>query len=178
MLDESKSMEVESKTEKTETITTTLTDEQRERIRLNRERALERQRRRKLETEKTHQEETTKRRKVTPNKEDLSKQVDGGGDEADVELEDFEVDASPWVSKKEAMKMYCLPEGTLAVCSYEERANPHHKGWTPMKLYARAEIRRRARDRWGGLQGLVEERKRREEKKFRKDFDKAKDVFS
>ena len=150
--------------------TTTLTDEQRERIRLNRERALEKQRRRKLEAERACQENVPKRRRVTPKKE-----VE---DEPGVELEDFEVDASPWVSKKEAMKIYCLPEGTLAVCSYEERANPHHKGWTPMKLYARAEIRRRARDRWGGLQGLVEERKRREEAKFQRDFDKAKDVFS
>jgi hypothetical protein len=94
------------------------------------------------------------------------------------ELEDFEVDASPWVNKMEAMKVYCLPEGTLVVCAFEERENPRNKGWTPMKLYHRAEIRRRARERFGGLQGLVEERKKREERKFQKDFDKAKNMFA
>ena len=37
--------------------------------------------------------------------------------------EAFEEGASPWVSKAEAKKMYCLPEGTLAVCAVVEKDN-------------------------------------------------------
>jgi DNA-repair protein complementing XP-A cells len=102
---------------------------------------------------------------------------EGDEDEKDVELEDFEVGASPFVSKKEAMQTYCLPEGTLAVCSFVEKENPRNKKWAPLKLYNRAEIRRRARERFGGLEGLVKERQRRVEKRFRKDMETAKNVF-
>jgi hypothetical protein len=75
------------------------------------------------------------------------------------------------------MKMYCLPEGTLAVCAFSEKANPHHKGWTPMKLFNRSEIRRRARERFGGIEGLIAERQMREDKRFQKDLERTKDVF-
>jgi XPA protein C-terminus len=68
-----------------------------------------------------------------------------------------------FVSKKEAMQTYCLPEGTLAVCSFVEKENPRNKKWAPLKLYNRAEIRRRARERFGGLEGLVKEQQRRVE---------------
>jgi hypothetical protein len=92
-------------------------------------------------------------------------------------LEDFEINAPPTVSKQEAMKVYCLPEGTMAVCAYETKKNPVRQTFAAMKLYSRAEIRKRARERYGGLQGLIEERKRREEAKFKKDLEKAKEVF-
>jgi XPA protein C-terminus len=75
------------------------------------------------------------------------------------------------------MQTYCLPEGTLAVCSFVEKENPRNKKWAPLKLYNRAEIRRRARERFGGLEGLVKERQRRVEKRFRKDMETAKNVF-
>lgn len=155
-----------------------LTEVQRERIRLNRERALEIQRRRKKGLEQTFEKSSKRRRATDRNGDEDKSKVRVAHDESDTELEDFEIDSSPWVTKKEAMKMYCLPEGTLAVCSYEERQNPHHKGWTPMKLYARSEIRRRARERFGGLEGLRQERIKREEKKFQKDYDRAKNIFS
>merc|ERR1712157_395867 len=98
-------------------------------------------------------------------------------DKEEVELEDFEVGASDYCSKEEAKKTYCLPDGTLAVCAFVEKENPHHKSWKPMKLYCRSEIRRRARDRFGGLEGLISERKKREEKRFRNDLEKAKELF-
>lgn len=92
------------------------------------------------------------------------------------ELEDFERGAPPHVSKAEAMRVYCLPEGTLAVCRVvAEKDNPRNKNWTKMKLYDRQEIRRRARERFGGLEGLQEERRRREEKRFEKDLEKVKE---
>jgi hypothetical protein len=153
-----------------------LTDEQRERIQRNRERALEIQRRRKLEAQQTSQEEA-KRRKVTPRKRQSKIDTQDDKEDTDVELEEFEKDASAWVTKKEAMKVYCLPEGTLAVCACEEKANPRNKGWTPMKLYNRAEIRRRARERFGGLQGLIDERRAREEKAYERDLLQADKVF-
>mmetsp|Transcript_9188 Transcript_9188/g.21148 ORF Transcript_9188/g.21148 Transcript_9188/m.21148 type:complete len:166 (-) Transcript_9188:540-1037(-) len=162
-----------------------LTEEQRERIRRNRERALEIRRRRKREEEataasRTQQEEEpkSKRRRTTTGaakekkEEKISEEEDGN-----VELEEFEIHASPYVTKKEAMQTYCLPEGTLAVCEFVERENPHRKGWTPMKLFRRSEVRRRARKRFGGLEGLIAERKKREEKRFQKDWESTKDIF-
>eukprot|EP00538_Stauroneis_constricta_P011841 CAMPEP_0119546440 /NCGR_PEP_ID=MMETSP1352-20130426/865_1 /TAXON_ID=265584 /ORGANISM="Stauroneis constricta, Strain CCMP1120" /LENGTH=172 /DNA_ID=CAMNT_0007591147 /DNA_START=286 /DNA_END=800 /DNA_ORIENTATION=+ len=162
-----------------------LTEEQRERIRKNRERALDIQRKRKLErvvekekqNQRNESQETEKRQKTIRN----VTQEDGKDEVGDEEmkilqldvLEQFEENASPWVTKKEAMKMYCLPQGTLAICEVEERQNPHHKGWTPMKMFNRSEIRRRARKRFGGLQGLLAERTRREENRLLKDMEKA-----
>ena len=95
----------------------------------------------------------------------------------DIELEDFEIDASPYVTKQQAMKQYCLPPGTLAVCSYIEKDNPRQSKWSKMKLYDRSEIRRRARERFGGLEGLIDERNKREKKRFERDYQSAHDVF-
>jgi hypothetical protein len=159
-----------------------LTEEQQERIRQNKARALEIQKRRKVEQESAKTETKAaaaeggnvavnisgnKRRKMSP---------EGIKGEAK-DPEEFEMGASEFVTKKEAMKMYCLPEGTLAVCAFSEKANPHHKGWTPMKLFNRSEIRRRARERFGGIEGLIAERQMREDKRFQKDLERTKDVF-
>jgi len=82
-------------------------------------------------------------------------------EDSDIELEEFEKGASEFVSKKQATKMYCLPEGTLSVCQYVEKSNPKQPKWSAMKLFHRSEIRRRSRERFGGLEGLREERERR-----------------
>mmetsp|Transcript_10212 Transcript_10212/g.11263 ORF Transcript_10212/g.11263 Transcript_10212/m.11263 type:complete len:198 (-) Transcript_10212:35-628(-) len=92
-------------------------------------------------------------------------------------MEDWEIEASLYVTKKEAQSMYCLPEGTLAVCTCIEKENPRHKGFKPMKLYERKEIRQRAHRRYGGIQGLQQERKQREENRFRKDLERTKNIF-
>mmetsp|Transcript_15185 Transcript_15185/g.31040 ORF Transcript_15185/g.31040 Transcript_15185/m.31040 type:complete len:175 (-) Transcript_15185:97-621(-) len=167
-----------------------LTEEQKERMRINRERALEIRRKKAAKKSspvlaqaipsvasgqngvKGDFDENGMERKAKEN-EDAKE----GKSEDDVELEEFELAASQYVTKAEAMKMYCLPEGTLAVCSYIERDNPRRKGWAPMKLYERAEIRRRARERHGGLEGLQEERRKRELKRFQRDLEDTKDVF-
>lgn len=144
-----------------------LTDEQKERMRKNRERALELQKRKNVERlDEVKNEESSraaKKLKTTTDKDGV--------------LEEFEVGASEYVTKREAMKIYCLPEGTLAVCKFMEKENPRHPGWTPMKMYCREEIRRRARERFGGLDGLIEERRKREEKRFQKDLELTKHVF-
>ena len=184
-----------------------LTEEEKERIRRNKARALEIKRRRKEEREKDaaaqlkrqneggniQDEPNQKKSKTNPtadnghvsNKDGQANSIRAEAakagmqltEEEDTVLEPFEVDASPFVTKKEAMKVYCLPEGTMAVCKHVEKENPHRKGWTPMKLYSRAEIRRRARKRFGGLEGLVKERQERERKRFEKDLEKTRDVF-
>ena len=81
------------------------------------------------------------------------------------------------LTKKEAKNYYCLPEGTLAVCEVQERQNPHHKGWTPMKLYRKSELEERAYKRYGGKEGLEAERNKRRDRKFAKDMEEARKVF-
>jgi DNA-repair protein complementing XP-A cells len=130
-----------------------LTEEQKERIKRNREKALER------------------RKKI------LEQQQQQQNIEESVPLEDFEIDASPYVTASEAMKKYCLPQGTLDVCAFIEKDNPRNTKFSKMKLYMRSDIRKRARERWGGLEGLQTERRRRELNKFQKDLDDVKHVF-
>ena len=100
-----------------------------------------------------------------------------GTEEDEESLEDFEHNASEYITKSEAQRTYCLPQGTLDVCSYIERDNPHKKGWSNMKLYSRSELRRRARKRFGGKEGLIQERERRKKKRFEKSLEEAKNVF-
>ena len=152
-----------------------LTPDQEAQIRANRERALALQKLRK--EEKENGEIKKRNKKDSKEQEQISKRQKLKEENDDVELEQFEEHASEFATKTEAMKMYCLPEGTLAVCQFTEKDNPHNKGWTPMKMYWRSEIRMRARKRFGGLEGLVTERKRREERRFAKDLEKAKDIF-
>jgi hypothetical protein len=167
-----------------------LTEEQKERIKKNRERALEIRRKKQEEKEKQEANATAtattavatttvvaveKEQKANAN--DVSSKSKKDKEELEVELEDFEIGASEYISKSTAMKLYCLPPGTLAVCTYVEKDNPRQSKWNKMKLYERADIRKRARKRFGGLDGLIQERKRREMKRFEKDFESASDVF-
>eukprot|EP00526_Cylindrotheca_closterium_P022816 CAMPEP_0113641812 /NCGR_PEP_ID=MMETSP0017_2-20120614/21962_1 /TAXON_ID=2856 /ORGANISM="Cylindrotheca closterium" /LENGTH=180 /DNA_ID=CAMNT_0000553197 /DNA_START=460 /DNA_END=1002 /DNA_ORIENTATION=- /assembly_acc=CAM_ASM_000147 len=177
-----------------------LTEEQKERIKQNRERAL---RIKKERMERLAKEDADKKRKLnqggggregetlqaaTVRNEDVvrtsnkkqklqaaKKQQEEEKD--DLELEEFEVGASEWITKSEAMKMYCVPQGTLAVCQVEERPNPHHASWKPMKLYLRSQVRQKGRKRFGGLEGLVEERNKRRQKQLEKDMAKARSIF-
>lgn len=171
-----------------------LTEEQRERIRVNRERALAIRRRKEEERRKRIQgtpdrivevvKIDTGKDKSSGDSSTKTKELVTGGEkdgvpteEEDIELEDFEMGASQFVSKKEASKMYCLPEGTLAICSFVEKSNPKSSRFSAMKLFYRTEIRRRARERYGGLDGLREERAKREKKRFERDFKCAEDIF-
>ena len=99
-------------------------------------------------------------------------------DEEDIILEEFEINASKYVTKNEAKHMYCLPEGTLAICEYIEKENPHNKLWKPMKMYLRSDIRRRARQRFGGMDGLIKEREQRQQRQYNKDLQQTKNIFT
>lgn len=165
-----------------------LTPVQLERMRLNRERALELQEKKRKEREASV--ETGKKEVCCEDGDNENESWQGkkqkasipspvsGKDEALQPLEEFEVGAPDYITKKEAMHMYLLPEGTLAVCQFIEKENPRNRGWTGMKLYCRAEIRRRAHERWGGIHGLALERKKREEKRFWNDLEKNKNIFN
>lgn len=173
-----------------------LTPELRERIRKNRERALQIQaeRKRKLQEQQKEKEKTrTNIQEKNKQKQKLERSEQGqetkrlkreGGDETatkkdeEVDCEDWEIELSEWVSKKEAVEKYCLPEGTLAVCEVSTKDNPHNKGWAPMKLYRRSELRNRAYKRYGGKEGLIEERTKREQKRLAKDLKDAEDIFA
>lgn len=167
------------------------TPELRERIRKNRERALQIQaeRKRKLQQEQTIKTQTqtpeTTRNKNEETEEQQKKsklqrrdttETEAADQEA-LDCEEWEVGLPEWVSKKEAVAKYCLPEGTLAVCEVSTKDNPHHKGWAPMKLYRRAELRKRAYKRHGGKEGLIEERTKREQKRLAKDLKSAENIF-
>lgn len=158
-----------------------LTEEQKRKIKENREKALTLKKKRAEERALAERKELGAAASTKSNDDRTSqggtKNKDSSDEDDNVELEDFEVGASPWVTKDEAMRKYCLPQGTLAVCSYEERPNPRNKSWTPMRLYKRSEIRRRARERFSGLEGLIEERRRRDKKRFANDMAETKDVF-
>ena len=136
----------------------TLTEEQKRNIERNRQKALEIRRRKAEEANNA-----TKRTKPNP---------------PSGEIEEFEIDLPSTVTKTEAMSVYCLPKGTLDVCSFIEKPNPKQAKFVPMKLYDRNEIRRRAHERFGGVEGLKKERKRREDKRLEKDLDVANTFFS
>jgi XPA protein C-terminus len=181
-----------------------LTLEQKERIRVNRERALEilkRKREQEAATAaattttndellykdnanhnaKTDSPDTKRHKGNDPKVAKNGTTKESKEDTIDrivVILEEFEETASEWVTKAEAKKMYCLPEGTLAVCTCVEKPNPHNKAWTPMKMYSRAEVRTKARTRYGGVEGLIAERQRREENKFAKDMERSQQIFA
>mmetsp|Transcript_20767 Transcript_20767/g.29609 ORF Transcript_20767/g.29609 Transcript_20767/m.29609 type:complete len:184 (+) Transcript_20767:354-905(+) len=172
-----------------------LTEEQEKRSIINRERAFSIRRKRELEeiVQNATSARNDKKRATSRNSEDeLVKEIQGSeGAKEDCTkdgvsdvlkdseiLESFEIGAAPMITKKEAMSIYCLPEGTLAVCQCVEKENPHRKGWSAMKLYHRSEIRRRARERHGGMDGLIAERKRREMKRCKATMEKAKDIFA
>lgn len=107
--------------------------------------------------------------KAVPNGEDF--------DDDESSLEEFEIDAPPHITQTEAQRTYCVPLGTLEVCSHVERDNPRGRGWSKMKLYSRAEVRRRARRRFGGKDGLIAERERRKRRRHERDLREVKDVF-
>ena len=154
-----------------------LTDEQKERIRRNRERALEIQKERQAKKRRLLAKEKADDVVVEQGK-DISNAEQQEEQEGELEPFEMESNVSRYVTKTEAMKTYCLPEGTLQVCKFEERPNPRNKMFAPMKLYFRDEIRRRARERFGGMEGLIAERKNREEKRFKKDMETVKDALT
>ncbi len=178
-----------------------LTEEPRQRVEADPNRALEIRKKTEKEREKEEavegffvaastQEEGPQQKKgkvdgITESKGGDKKQrsnvLSGDGDNCesdDESLEDFERDASAYVSQTEAREKYCLPKGTIDVLSFKEKDNPHQRGFSKMKLYSRAEVRRRARKRFGGKSGLIVEREKRKMRKYEKELKEVKKMSS
>lgn len=160
-----------------------LTEKGRERIRVNRDRALKIQQKKrkqeKLEKETRIREQERQEKKSSKSSAKKIK-TDGNYYEEEgskLPIESFEENASLHVTKREAVNVYCLPEGTLAVLKFEEKQNPHNQKFKSMKLYNRNEVRYYAHKRHGGLDGLVDERNNRKQRKLAKDMKEARDVF-
>ncbi len=170
-----------------------LTEEQRERMEVNRKRAMEIRKRREMEknaaaegffaatTSPQPEVQQMKKRKVDGLAESERDNNRGpkGSKEGEIiaekldtqdadesSLEEFEVNASQYVSQTELQRVYLLPKGTIDVMSFIEKDNPHNRGWSKLKLYSRSDARRRARKRFGGKEGLIAERENRKRKKF------------
>ena len=92
-------------------------------------------------------------------------------------LEDFEIGASEYITKEQASKLYCLPIESIELCSHIVKENPKCAKFAAMKLFARKEVRKRARERFGGIDGLKQERLRREQKRLKKDMESCENVF-
>ena len=116
----------------------TLTEEQKERMRKNRERALEIQRKRREEAALKSANAADNKRSLKEGDQGVitkrsKKQESEGkgkaedGEDYDDDLEAFEEGASDLVPKTEAKKMYCLPEGSLAVCKVRSGARALQK---------------------------------------------------
>ena len=124
------------------------------------------------------EDETTKSNGNNNSTSTKQSESDNDDDDDDTEsLEEFELNSSPYISQTEAQRQYCIPKGTLDVCSYVEKDNPHKKGWSKMKLYHRSEVRKRAYKRFGGKEGLILEREKRRKKRSEKDMNDVKNVF-
>jgi len=163
-----------------------LTPELQERIRKNRENALKIQaeRKRKLE-EKQRQADSasTSASAFEHTKKPRTKEDSGCGERSKPRKEVEDCEEWEWglpelITKKEAVTMYCVPEGTLAVCQVAAKDNPRHKGWAPMKLYRRTEVRERAYERHGGKERLIEERSKRQKRKLAKELCGADQIFA
>jgi len=141
----------------------TLSEDQKERIRRNRQIAMERREAKRLRLQSAN---------GVSNKLPEAK---FGGRNVPAAAEGEGV--SVYVTKQEAMHNYCLPQGTLDVCEFTERENPRNRKFQPMKLFHRAEVRRRAYERYGGKDGLEKERERRQRKRFEKDMANVREIF-
>jgi len=156
-----------------------LTQEQLERIQKNQQRARE------LRQEK---EKITKKLQETIQRNEDGKETAEGiqvdppekieKEKQEIEiLEDFEVGASDFITKEQCKEQYCLPLASIDLCSFIVKENPKCPKFAPMKLFSRKEIRKRARERFGGLEGLQQERIQRQEKRLKKDMETCQHVF-
>jgi hypothetical protein len=171
-----------------------LTEEQRKRIEENRKRALEIRQLEKKEENTTSSVfdeggfvQDNKKRKIEDNvavgggkngDSDYKKEgVKQSVSDSEESLEDFELNASQYISQTDAQRLYCVPKGTLDVCTFIEKDNPHNKGFSKMKLYVRKDVRKRAHKRFKGKNGLIVEREKRRKKRSAKDLEESKNIF-
>lgn len=87
-------------------------------------------------------------------------------------------DSYKTIARGECISAYLIPEDSLKVLKFMNKENPHHVGWTPMKLYLRKHVVELALRRFGTLQALEDEKKKREAAKFERSLVKTDDILA
>ncbi len=74
-------------------------------------------------------------------------------------------------------KEFLLPDDTISLFKSVDKPNPKNSMWRPMKLYLRKHAREKAYARFGGAEGLAQEKEKREQLKFSKQLKEAAEMF-
>ena len=82
------------------------------------------------------------------------------------------------INKTTASTEYLLPDDTFRHMKHKTVDNPHRKGWSEMKLFLRRHARQEAEHRWGNMELLGHERRKREGKKLERELVKAREAAS
>ncbi|KAJ1432610.1 hypothetical protein B484DRAFT_447741 [Ochromonadaceae sp. CCMP2298] len=82
------------------------------------------------------------------------------------------------LTKADGAKAYLVTDDAFKFLRHQSKNNPHHAGWTAMKLYLRKHLRALAVRRFGSLGGLEEERQLRATKSFERDLLKTKEALA
>eukprot|EP00981_Chlorochromonas_danica_P010508 scaffold3243_cov173-Ochromonas_danica.AAC.41 len=77
------------------------------------------------------------------------------------------------VTKADGMANYLIPSDSFQLLRFVTKNNPHNPGWTPMKLFLRKEVKSLAIKRFGSLENILEEKRKREEKKLQRTWKKT-----
>lgn len=82
------------------------------------------------------------------------------------------------ISRTEGTASFLVPEDSIRTLKYMTKENPHHPGWTPMKLYLRKHILQLSLERFGSLAALDLEKKKRDAAKFERNLHKTDDILA
>lgn len=82
------------------------------------------------------------------------------------------------ISRGDAMTNYLATEDSLRVLPFQTKNNPHNPGWTPMKLYLKKHVLDIAVKRFGSLEAMEDEKKRRDGLKFERHLTDTQDLLS
>jgi DNA repair protein len=81
------------------------------------------------------------------------------------------------ITKSECASAFLVPLDEMKWMKYHERTNPLKSGWKPMKLFLRKHAKEVAIRRFGSLEGLEAEKKKREELRFQRGLEKTREVL-
>ena len=90
-----------------------------------------------------------------------------------LQTDDFDL-----ITKSDAVKSYLVTDDAMSTLKFKTRDNPHHAGWTPMKLYLRNHVRELCIKRFGSLAKLDEVKRQRETLRFEKNLNSTNDILT
>ena len=86
---------------------------------------------------------------------------------------DFEL-----ISKSEVQSSYLIPVDTIKMMKFSTKNNHFNSHWAPIHLYLRKHAKERATERFGSLEAMESEKKKRECKKFERENAKTEDILT